>query len=62
MQEIIVILIGIAILVYIGWKIYVLFFAKRKPTNDRCAGCAGCAAMQRGEKEREKECEKECDK
>lgn len=41
-QEIVIILIGIATLVYIGWKIY-RSIAKTRKSNDPCCGCSGCS-------------------
>lgn len=41
-QEIAVILIGIGVIVYVGWKIYTFFTTPRLPGNP-CSGCKGCA-------------------
>lgn len=40
-QEIAVILIGIGVAVYVGWKIYTIFTTIRVPGSP-CAGCRGC--------------------
>lgn len=40
-QEIAVILIGIGVAVYVGWKIYTVFTTVRVPGGP-CAGCKGC--------------------
>lgn len=41
-QEIVIILIGIATVVYIGWKIY-RSITKARKSNDPCCGCSGCS-------------------
>lgn len=40
-QEIAIIIIGIAVAIYIVWKIYKNFTRKRNPDNP-CCGCNGC--------------------
>lgn len=40
-QEIAVILIGIGVAIYLGWKIYRVFDTPRAPGSP-CAGCKGC--------------------
>lgn len=42
MQDIIVILIGIIVFGYVGWKIYKSITRKPSPA-DKCGGCTGCA-------------------
>lgn len=41
-QEIAIILIGIGVAAYIGWKVYKLFTTPRVPGSP-CSGCKGCA-------------------
>jgi hypothetical protein len=42
MQNIIVLLIGVIVFGYVGWKIYKSI--TRKPDqSDKCGGCTGCA-------------------
>jgi hypothetical protein len=41
MQDIIVILIGIVVFAYVGWKLYKLATQKPDPKN-MCGGCTGC--------------------
>lgn len=40
-QEIIVGLIGLGVLLFVGWKIYKNI--KNPPSNNKCSGCSGCA-------------------
>lgn len=42
MQNLIVILIGIAVFSYVSWKIYKMVIRKPSPA-DKCGGCTGCA-------------------
>lgn len=42
LQEIAIILIGIGVIVYVGWKIYAFCTTPRLPGNP-CSGCKGCA-------------------
>lgn len=45
MQDIVVILIGIIVFGYVGWKIYILI--TRKPdSSDKCGGCSGCSLKE----------------
>jgi hypothetical protein len=45
MQDIIVVLIGIVVFGYVGWKIYKII--TRKPgVNNTCGGCTGCALKE----------------
>ena len=42
MQNLIVILIGLAVLAYVSWKMYKIL--THKPSQaDKCGGCTGCA-------------------
>lgn len=41
-QEIAIILIGIGVAAYVGWKVYKLFTTVRPPGSP-CSGCKGCA-------------------
>lgn len=41
-QEIAIILIGISVAAYVGWKVYKLFTTHRPPGSP-CSGCKGCA-------------------
>lgn len=45
-QNIAIILIGIAVAIYAGWKIYRTFFRKSPGSNDSCCGCSGCSLRQ----------------
>jgi len=42
MQNIIVILIGIIVFGYVGWKMFKTITRKPGP-GDKCSGCSGCA-------------------
>ena len=42
MQDIIVIIIGLIVFGYLGFKIYKTLTKKPSPT-DKCGGCTGCA-------------------
>jgi nitrate/TMAO reductase-like tetraheme cytochrome c subunit len=42
MQNLIVILIGIIVFGYVGWKIFKTLTRKPSPA-DKCIGCNGCA-------------------
>lgn len=62
MQEIIVAIIGIAVLVYIGWRLYNMFIRKSGPRG-KCAGCyCDCALRQlpdtKGNKKKKEVCGK----
>ena len=46
MQKTIVILVGVAVLSYVGWRVYKLFSVKRKPVNTYCSECSGCSVMR----------------
>jgi len=41
-QDIIVIIIGAAVIGYVGWKIYKMLTRKPSASN-KCGGCTGCA-------------------
>ncbi|MDD3320102.1 MAG: FeoB-associated Cys-rich membrane protein [Paludibacter sp.] len=46
MQDIIVLIVGIIVFGYVGWKIYKLI--TRKPSAaDKCGGCTGCALKEK---------------
>lgn len=45
-QNIAIVLIGIAVAVYAGWKIYRALFRKKTGTKDFCCGCNGCSLRQ----------------
>lgn len=40
-QDLIVILIGVVVIGYIGWKVYKTISRKQGPV-DKCDGCKGC--------------------
>ncbi len=42
-QEIAVIGIGIATLLYVGWKVYTFFTIQKHSSNPHCGGCTGCS-------------------
>lgn len=42
MQNLIVIIIGLAVLAYVSWKTYKTITRKPSPA-DKCGGCTGCA-------------------
>jgi hypothetical protein len=42
MQDLIVILIGVGVFGYVGWKIYKTITRNPSP-SDKCLGCTGCA-------------------
>lgn len=45
MQDIVVILIGLIVFGYVGWKIYKSM--TRKPSStDKCGGCTGCSLKE----------------
>ncbi|RHJ95231.1 FeoB-associated Cys-rich membrane protein [Bacteroides sp. AM07-16] len=44
-QEIAIIIIGIAIIVYVSLKCYKSFTTKRNPNNP-CCGCNGCSLKE----------------
>lgn len=46
MQDIFVLIIGLVVFSYVGWKIFKLI--TRKPgILDKCGGCTGCALKER---------------
>ena len=53
MQDIIVILIGIVVFGYVGWRMYKIIFRKPDSSNS-CGGCTGCALKENMECSSEK--------
>lgn len=46
MQDIIVLLIGLAVFGFVSWKVYKTFTHKPTP-KDKCSGCSGCALKEK---------------